>query len=39
MYTIVRDLVIQLFHVPAGELTNWLLLCILGVGLIRLIFK
>lgn len=39
MYVILRDLFTQLFHVPTGEFTNWLLMCGLVIGLFCLIFK
>lgn len=39
MYTIVKNLITQLFSVPAGEFTNWLLMAMLSLFALYLIFK
>lgn len=39
MYVILRDIFVQLLHIPAGEFTNWLLMGVGAILLIFLIFK
>lgn len=39
MYSIIKDIVVQLLSIPTGEFTNWLLMGISVLLLFILLFK
>ncbi len=39
MYVIIRDILVQLLNIPAGEFTNWLIMCFGALLLFIIFFK
>lgn len=39
MFTIIKDICVQLLNIPTGEFTNWLLMVIAFLLLFILLFK
>ena len=39
MYVIIRDILVQFLNIPAGEFTNWLIMCCGALFLFIIFFK